>query len=785
MTTRFLPVLLTALLSALPASAQLEPNSEADSLGPRGGSAISVVAHPLDPDEILVIKYTQGVFRSTDGGATFGLQPYGTGYLGADGDERGLTQDPSDPDTLYMLVGSQVFKSTDFGASWNPLGLVAPTGKFKSLAVSPLGDSVLALDQFNVYHSGDAGANWSLVLETVPGPVGPSLDSVTYSQNDATVAYIGHSDGVSRSDDGGLSFTDSGPFDTRVNDVTTSPSDPDVVYVCTSFEGILRSTDGGATFANIGGAAINDLHGRWFTWDPDGGLWYMGLTTTNYSSDGGNTWVDVADGFPALSPFLSTMVVDANGVRLLGAETNSMFGDQVGGGLYRMPAGPPSGWTHLAFLVTPIADVAIAGPDGLRIIGIGNGIYAGSLGELPVPTDLFLIDTRAVAVDHDDPTRWIGGGVGPFGTTAQVHVLSNNGASFVRTYERNGAGVVTDIEFDPHFDDRLMAGMVLGNGGNEALILSTDNGDSWADVPGTAGWATRDVAYDPHTPGRILQLSDNNQWSESVNGGSVWLPLQAAWPGTGPATLLVFDPLLPGRLYRGDTGSGLWRSDDDGDSWISLGVGLTQASHVLCHPDIPGMLWVSDDAGQILVSLDSGASFDVALDVPQGANGSAMAIDEGSGDMLIGTDGASAWHLTHGSPTVVLGGGSAGTGGIEPLFYPSVSLPTLGNPLFSLTGDQIVGGATVYLLLGIAEISVPIFGGVLHVDGLVGPLISFGAGGAAGVPGAGSFTISLPVPNDPIVVGFAVITQLAVIDPGAAHPSGKVLSPALRITIVD
>ncbi|RKY16684.1 MAG: hypothetical protein DRQ55_17470, partial [Planctomycetota bacterium] len=67
MTTRFLPVLLTALLSALPASAQLEPNSEADMLGPRGGSAISVVAHPLNPDQILVIKYTRGVFRSTDG----------------------------------------------------------------------------------------------------------------------------------------------------------------------------------------------------------------------------------------------------------------------------------------------------------------------------------------------------------------------------------------------------------------------------------------------------------------------------------------------------------------------------------------------------------------------------------------------------------------------------------------------------------------------------------------------------------------------------------------------
>ncbi|RKY16685.1 MAG: hypothetical protein DRQ55_17475 [Planctomycetota bacterium] len=784
MTTRFLPVLLTALLSALPATAQLEPNSEPDSLGPRGGSAVSVVAHPLDPDEILVIKYTQGVFRSTDGGATFGLQPYGTGYINAEGNERDLTQNPSDPDTLYMMLGNRVFKSTDFGASWNPLSLVALYNNLKSLAVSPSGSELMALDAFNAYHSGDGGASWSLVLEVVPFS-GDVLDSVTFAQSDASVVYIGYSNGIFRSDDGGLSFSDTGPFDTWVNDVTTSPTDPDMVYVCTSFGGVLRSVDGGATLTNIGGAAINDINLRWFTWEPDGGLWLAGLTSTNYSADGGDTWVDVTAGFPVLTPIMSTMVVAANGVRLLGAESNSMFGDQVGGGLYRMPAGPPSSWSHVAFLATPIADVAIAGPDGLRILGIGNGIYAGSPGEPPVPTDLFLIDTRAVAVDPDDPTRWIGGGVGSFFDNAQMHVVTGNGANFVRTYERYGSGVVTDVEFDPHFDDRLMAGMFPGGFGQEALILSTNNGDSWAEVPGTAGWATRDVAYDPHTPGRILQLSDNNQWSESVNGGSVWLPLQAAWPGTGPGMLLVFDPILPGRLYRGDTGSGLWRSDDDGDNWISLGVGLTQASHVLCHPDIPGMLWVSDDAGQILVSLDAGASFDVALDIPLGENGSALAIDEASGDMLVGTDGASAWNLTHGSPTVVLGGGSPGTGGIEPRFYPSGSLPSLGNPLFSLTGDKLVGGGTVFLVLGITEVSAPVFGGVFHVGNIVEPIVAFGAGGAAGVPGDGSFTISTPIPNDPILSGLPVIAQLALLDPGAAHPSGKVLSPALRITIVD
>ncbi|RKY19758.1 MAG: hypothetical protein DRQ55_09955, partial [Planctomycetota bacterium] len=744
-----------------------------------GGSAISLAADPSDPDALLLIQYIEGLFRSADGGET--RTPYGSGLST---EVRELIHDPADPQSLYAYSPDNVFHSSDFGANWTTLALV-PTEYIKDLAVSPVTGDLLVVEPWTVHRSTDGGANWGVAAAFVPY-TGVVLGKVAYS-HDASVAYVATFDGVMRSDDGGASFGAPNPsFTEWVQAIDVDPSDADIVLVGTPFNGIFRSTDGGVSFASVGGG-VTAGNAEWFSRDPDGTLWYAVLNNLYASTDAGVSWSSVTGGWPLNTPIPLTMDYAPSGKRFLGCEGGGLY-DKSGGGLYAMPAGAPSAWTHKGFLVSRIDDVAIAGPGGLRVIGFGAGVYAGVQGEPPTPTAWHAdigTATRAVAVDPTDSTRWVTGGVGAFQDNAQIAIVSNNGTSFVKTYEVYGAGAVTDIQFDPHFVDRVMAGMFPAGFGTAALTLSTDGGDTWNDVPGTAGWSTRAIAYDPHTPGRIMQLSDNNQWSESLNGGSVWMPLQAAWSGTGPGMLLVFDPFVPGRIYRGETGSGLWRSDDDGSTWSSLGVGLTYQSRLLCHADIPGLLWVSDDSAQILVSLDGGDNFSVALDVPLGQNGSAMAIDSGSGDMLIGTDGSSTWELPHGSPTVVLGGGSAGTGGIVPLFYPSGSLPTLGNPLFSLTGDKLVGGATVFLVLGITEVSAPAFGGVFHVGTIVEPIVAFGVGGTPGVAGAGSFTISTPIPNDPILSGLPVIAQLGVSDPGAIQPGGKVLSHALRMTIVD
>jgi len=378
----------------------------------------------------------------------------------------------------------------------------------------------------------------------------------------------------------------------------------------------------------------------------------------------------------------------------------------------------------------------------------------------------------------------VSGGVGAFQDNAQIVVHTQNGDLFSKNYEVFGAGTVTDLAFDPFDPDRLIAGMWPAAFGTAALTRSLDGGDSWVNVPGTAGWSTRAVAWNPHQAGHVMQLSDNNQWSQSFNGGATFMDLQPAWPGSASSMLLVFDPHVPGMLYRGEAGTGLWRSLDTGATWTSLGVGLQSQSDLLTHPDLPGLIWVSDNNGDILVSADHGLTFDVALDVPLGADGAALALDTSTGDLLVGTDGSSMWEVLGGCPLREVGDGTVGSGGFVPSFHTTGALPQLGNPAFGLAVEDVLGGALMWLAIGVGETSLPVFGGSFVVDNVLQWRL-VAAGGPAGVPGAGSFNASFPVPNDPAFIGLTAVAQFAVLDAGAPHPSGVALTNGMAITGVQ
>jgi len=771
--------LATVLCLSRPLPGQLEPGSEPASLGPLGGSAIAIAADPTDANVILVVQYTKGLFRSTDGGATFA--PFGTGISAGLTD---LVRDPTGPQRLYAIDGKKVFRSVDFGAHWAPLPLLS-TDSLKGIALPATGDDVLVYSAYNIHHSPDGGATWTVAATIAPN-TGNIFDSLAYAA-DGSAAYAGTFDGVWRSGDGGASFSFvSTGFLEWVQSVTVAPADPDTVLIGTPFNGIYRSTNGAMTFTPIGGA-LTDGNAEFFAWEPDGSrLWYGMLDALVYSTDGGNTWFDGSAGWPLNTPIPAAVAFQSSGARLFGCEGGGLY-DQSGGGLYRMPAGAPSSWEHIGFLNARINDVAIAGPGGARVIGIGSGVYAAAPGETPVPTAWHAdigTDTRALAIDPTDPTRWLTGGVGAFFDNAQIVVVSDGGRAFAKTWEVFGAGVVQDIKFDPFVAGRVIAGVYPGGFGNAAIIRSLNGGNTWTPIASTAGWATRSVAFDPFVSGRVVQLSDNNQWSQSLNGGATWQSLQPALPASGPAVLLAFDPFLPGVIYRGDTGSGLWRSDNSGTSWNALGVSLHADSDLELHPQQPGLLWVSDANGKVLISADRGNSFAVALDVPLDADGASLALDTSNGALLVGTTAASTWELANASPVVMLGGGTAGTGGFVPRCTLSGGLPKLGNAGFGIAGDRFVGGALVHLAIGAIDLPLNGFGGTFHPSG---PLLwlQYPAGGAAGVGGAGAFVASLPLPNSPVLSGLTIVMQLAAKDLGAPHPSAVVLSNALRFGILD
>lgn len=120
------------------------------------------------------------------------------------------------------------------------------------------------------------------------------------------------------------------------------------------------------------------------------------------------------------------------------------------------------------------------------------------------------------------------------------------------------------------------------------------------------------------------------------------------------------------------------------------------------------------------------------------------------------------------APLVNYGNGGEGSGEIVPTITSSGGSPSIGNAAFQVDCDNLLGGATCFLVAGYGKAQIPVRG----IDLLVSPvnwfLVPMQADGTPGVPGAGGLDIPVPIPNDPQAVGVEVDFQLLVLDPGAS-----------------
>lgn len=236
-----------------------------------------ILVDPRDGNTVLVAAEgplwsaggERGVYRSTDGGATW------TAALQID-EHTGITDlefDPSNPDIVYAAAyqrrrhvwgfmaggaGSGLYKSTDNGKTWRKLTQGLPTGELGKigLAVTPADPTrVYATieasgDSRGFYASMDRGESWEKRNSYISGGTGPH-----YYQ-----------------------------------EIEASPTNPDLVYQMDVFLHVTR--DGGRTFANLetGHDKHSDNHALWI--DPtDGRHMIVGTDGGLYESfDEGQRW---------------------------------------------------------------------------------------------------------------------------------------------------------------------------------------------------------------------------------------------------------------------------------------------------------------------------------------------------------------------------------------------------------------------------------------------------------------------------------------------------------------
>src|SRR6184192_3230524 len=169
---------------------------------------------------------------------------------GRGGRVRALAGVPAQPNVFYMAqVNGGVWKTDDYGRTWNPIFDDQPTGSVGSIAVAPSDPNIIYVGSGEglqrpdlsvgdgIYKSTDAGKTWTH-LGLRDGQQIPQIAVDPRNPDHILVAVAGHpygpneQRGIFRSTDGGKTFEKVLYKDENVGgaDVQIDPTNPDIVY---------------------------------------------------------------------------------------------------------------------------------------------------------------------------------------------------------------------------------------------------------------------------------------------------------------------------------------------------------------------------------------------------------------------------------------------------------------------------------------------------------------------------------------------------------------------------
>ncbi|MGA2206279.1 MAG: transcriptional regulator [Terracidiphilus sp.] len=213
---------------------------------PFKGQPVHALAQaPSDP-RILYAGTLAGVFRSSDGGATWTqISPSGSREIH---EIESLAVDPARLDTVYAGTWHLPWKTTDGGKTWHNIkqGLIVDSDVF-SIIVDPRNTHVVYLSACSgIYKSENAGILFHKI-QGIPSEARRTR-SLMQDQENREVVYAGTTEGLYKTVNGGKSFERMTDADVVVNGVYVDPGDSNRVLLATDRGGVLASQDAGVTF---------------------------------------------------------------------------------------------------------------------------------------------------------------------------------------------------------------------------------------------------------------------------------------------------------------------------------------------------------------------------------------------------------------------------------------------------------------------------------------------------------------------------------------------------------
>jgi photosystem II stability/assembly factor-like uncharacterized protein len=314
----------------------------------------------------ILVGTTQGIYRSRDGKTWSAV-----GGSLANAFPRPLVNDPKDPDRVFAVLPQGIAKTTDGGATWGLLPNPLRDVPVYALALVDK-QTIYAGTARGIFKSSDEGATWQARND---GFVSTVVHQLLALAGQPTLVFAATASGLYRTPDRGVSWFEArGITDPYVLALATDPQSPDDVYAGTWSSALFVSRDRGANFTrlaeNVGNRApiSSLLIVRAAGQNPT--LWAGTLGNGLFqSADGGKTWRAQTEGLEGVTRITALVAVMPAQVY---AATER--------GLYRLRAEEPDARWQLVNANLPVdeARALVFDPRRPQTLFVGfasNGVY--------------------------------------------------------------------------------------------------------------------------------------------------------------------------------------------------------------------------------------------------------------------------------------------------------------------------------------------------------------------------------------------------------------------------
>ena len=606
--------------------------------GPLGGNVYCLVADPSTP-ATLYAGTSRGLFRSDDAGSSWRIS--GVGMPAAR--VQTIAIDPVATSTLYAgtltplgVPSVGIFKSTDSGATWAAIneGLSDPFSGFAPLDVAALSidpnhpETIIAgtIDS-EVFRSTDGGASWQPVTF---GGYSLSLQtwSLQFDPSNSAIIYAASSLGLLKSGDNGVSW-DQGGTGVPLFAIAVDPSSPQTLYAGNAGgQGILKSTDAGAhwQFVNSGLPVLRDSAGTYsplvvcLSVDPaNTSTVYAGTYGSGLFVSGNRAGSWSAGGSGIRNTYVTSLALVPEG-----GQISKLSAGTLGGGVFQSTDGAQSWTASNAGLDSSVVDALVLDPGAPETLyaGTSDGVArSGDGGESwqAVNSGFPVSRVSALVLAPGSPATLLAGTLG-----GGLQKSSDGGATWSASASGfSGELSISSIAVDPTSASTLYAGTAHPYDGShsERIFKSTNGGGTWTQTSlDASGFSVDFIAVNPARAAQVIagshgvvgyfqSLDSGKTWStvasdsacgglnafvfdaggatfyiagtagvcRSSDGGKTWQVSSVG--GFLSVEALLFDPVNPSTLYAGtslnvNAGGGVFRSRDQGQTWEPLGSGL-------------------------------------------------------------------------------------------------------------------------------------------------------------------------------------------------------------------